>query len=90
MTPSRCAMAGVDPKLGLYAFFTMAVAIAFTGGRPAMISAATGAMALVVVSLVKDHGVEYLLAATVLAGFIQVGLGAAGITGFSAAWPVAR
>ncbi|MBA2349940.1 MAG: SulP family inorganic anion transporter [Solirubrobacterales bacterium] len=68
-------IAGVDPKVGLYASFTMAVAIAFTGGRPAMISAATGAMALVVVGLVKDHGVEYLLAATILAGFVQVGLG---------------
>ena len=72
-------IAGVDPKVGLYASFTMAVAIAFTGGRPAMISAATGAMALVVVSLVKDHGVEYLLAATVLAGIFQVTLGAAGV-----------
>ena len=71
-------IAGVDPKVGLYASFTMAVAIAFTGGRPAMISAATGAMALVVVSLVRDHGVEYLLAATVLAGIIQVTLGALG------------
>ena len=57
-------IAGVDPRVGLYASFTMAVAISFTGGRPAMISAATGAMALVVVSLVADHGVEYLLAAT--------------------------
>ncbi len=71
-------IAGVDPKVGLYASFTMAVAIAFTGGRPAMISAATGAMALVVVSLVKDHGVEYLLAATILAGAIQVTLGLLG------------
>lgn len=72
-------IAGVDPKLGLYASFTMAVAIAFTGGRPAMISAATGAMALVVVSLVKDHGVEFLLAATILAGVIQITLGALGV-----------
>jgi sulfate permease, SulP family len=72
-------IAGVDPKLGLYASFTMAVAIAFTGGRPAMISAATGAMALVVVSLVADHGVEYLLAATILAGAIQVTLGLLGV-----------
>ncbi len=71
-------IAGVDPRVGLYASFVMAVAIAFTGGRPAMISAATGAMALVVVSLVADHGVEYLLAATVLAGVIQVALGALG------------
>ena len=72
-------IAGVDPKIGLYASFTMAVAIAFTGGRPAMISAATGAMALVVVSLVKDHGVEYLLAATILAGAIQIALGSMGV-----------
>ena len=72
-------IAGVDPRVGLYASFTMAVAIAFTGGRPAMISAATGAMALVVVSLVADHGVEYLLAATILAGAIQVTLGLLGV-----------
>jgi len=72
-------IAGVDPRVGLYASFTMAVAIAFTGGRPAMISAATGAMALVVVSLVADHGVEYLLAATILAGAIQVVLGLLGV-----------
>ena len=72
-------IAGVDPRVGLYASFTMAVAIAFTGGRPAMISAATGAMALVVVSLVRDHGVEYLLAATILAGIVQVTLGSLGI-----------
>lgn len=72
-------IAGVDPKVGLYASFTMAVAISFTGGRPAMISAATGAMALVVVSLVADHGVEYLLAATILAGVFQATLGALGI-----------
>ncbi len=72
-------IAGVDPRVGLFASFTMAVAISITGGRPAMISAATGAMALVVVDLVRDHGVEYLLAATILAGLIQVGLGMAGI-----------
>jgi SulP family sulfate permease len=68
-------IAGVDPKVGLYASFTIAVTIAIAGGRPAMISAATGAMALVVVSLVKDHGVEYLLAAGILAGVIQIVLG---------------
>ncbi len=72
-------IAGVDPRVGLYASFTMAVAISLCGGRPAMISAATGAMALVVVSLVADHGVEYLLAATILAGIVQVTLGALGI-----------
>lgn len=65
-------IAGVDPKIGLYASFSIATIIAFTGGRPGMISAATGAMALVIVSLVKDHGLQYLLAATILAGFIQI------------------
>jgi len=68
-------IAGVDPRVGLFASFTMAVTIAFVGGRPAMISAATGAMALVVVSLVDEHGVEYLLAATIVAGVIQIVLG---------------
>ena len=61
-------IAGVDPKVGLYASFCIAVVSAFVGGRPAMISAATGAMALVMVDLVKDHGLEYLLAATILTG----------------------
>lgn len=65
-------IAGVDPKVGLYASFTIAVVIAFAGGRPAMISAATGAMALVIVDLVKDHGVEYLMAVAVLTGIIQI------------------
>ncbi|NLG60049.1 MAG: SulP family inorganic anion transporter, partial [Gammaproteobacteria bacterium] len=57
-------IAGVDPKVGLYASFCIAVVIAFTGGRPGMISAATGAMALVMIDLVRDHGLQYLLAAT--------------------------
>ncbi|PKO65006.1 MAG: sodium-independent anion transporter [Betaproteobacteria bacterium HGW-Betaproteobacteria-16] len=65
-------IAGVDPKVGLYASFCIAVVIAFTGGRPGMISAATGAMALVMVTLVKDHGLQYLLAATVLTGVLQI------------------
>ncbi len=65
-------IAGVDPKVGLYASFSMAVIIAFAGGRPAMISAATGAMALLMVTLVKEHGLQYLLAATVLTGAIQI------------------
>ncbi len=65
-------IAGVDPEVGLYASFTMAVTIAIAGGRRAMISAATGAMALVVVGLVKAHGLEYLLAAGILAGLIQI------------------
>lgn len=65
-------IAGVDPKVGLYASFCMAVVIAFVGGRPGMISAATGAMALLMVTLVKEHGLQYLLAATLLTGVIQV------------------
>jgi len=65
-------IAGVDPKVGLYASFSMATVIAFAGGRPGMISAATGAMALVMVTLVKDHGLQYLLAATVLTGVLQI------------------
>ena len=65
-------IAGVDPKVGLYASFSIATIIAFMGGRPGMISAATGAMALVMVSLVKSHGLDYLLAATVLTGVLQI------------------
>jgi SulP family sulfate permease len=65
-------IAGVDPKVGLYASFSIAVIMAFTGGRPGMISAATGAMALVMVLLVKQHGLQYLLAATVLTGVLQI------------------
>ena len=68
-------IAGVDPKVGLYASFCIAVIIAFIGGRPGMISAATGAMALLMVTLVKEHGLQYLLAATVLTGVIQVVMG---------------
>lgn len=65
-------IAGVDPKVGLYASFCIAVIIAFVGGRPGMISAATGAMALLMVTLVKEHGLQYLLAATLLTGVIQI------------------
>ncbi|MBK09652.1 MAG: sodium-independent anion transporter [Cobetia sp.] len=65
-------IAGVDPKVGLYASFSIAVVTAIAGGRPGMISAATGAMALLMVDLVKDYGLEYLLAATVLTGVIQI------------------
>lgn len=68
-------IAGVDPMVGLYASFCIAVVIAFVGGRPGMISAATGAMALVMVTLVADHGLQYLLAATILTGIIQILLG---------------
>lgn len=66
------AIASVDPQVGLYASFCIAVSIAFFGGRPAMISAATGAMALLMITLVKEHGLQYLLAATILTGIIQV------------------
>lgn len=68
-------IAGVDPKIGLYASFSIAVIIAFTGGRPGMISAATAATAVLMVTLVKEHGLQYLLAATVLAGLIQISAG---------------
>lgn len=68
-------IAGVDPKVGLYASFCISVVIAFVGGRPGMISAATGAMALLMVTLVKEHGLQYLLAATLLTGVIQLGFG---------------
>lgn len=65
-------IAGVDPKVGLYASFCIAVVIAITGGRPGMISAATGAMALLMVTLVAEHGLQYLLAATLLTGVLQI------------------
>lgn len=65
-------IAGVDPKIGLYASFCIAVVIAIVGGRPGMISAATGAMALLMVTLVKEHGLQYLLAATLLCGVLQI------------------
>ncbi|RKQ18905.1 SulP family inorganic anion transporter [Ureibacillus endophyticus] len=68
-------IAGVDPMVGLYASFIIAVIIAFAGGRPGMISAATGAMALVIAPLVRDYGLQYLFAATILTGFIQILLG---------------
>ncbi len=68
-------IAGVDPKVGLYASFCIAVIIAFVGGRPGMISAATGAMALLMITLVKQHGLEYLLAATLLTGVLQIAAG---------------
>ncbi|MDW4508833.1 SulP family inorganic anion transporter [Priestia megaterium] len=65
-------IAGVDPMVGLHASFCIAVVMAFVGGRPAMISAATGAMALLMVTLVKEHGMEYLWATTILTGVIQL------------------
>ncbi len=72
-------IAGVDPRIGLFAAFTMAVSISFLGGRPAMISAATGAVALVIAPLVASHGVDYLIAAVILAGVLQVLLAVLGV-----------
>jgi len=72
-------IAGVDPRVGLFAAFTMAVTISFVGGRPAMISAATGAVALVIAPVVREHGVDYLVATVVLGGVIQVVLGLLGV-----------
>lgn len=68
-------IAGVDPKVGLYASVVIAIVISFAGGRPAMISAATAATAVLMGSLVREHGLQYLLAATILAGVIQIGAG---------------
>lgn len=68
-------IAGVDPKVGLYASFAIVVITAFAGGRPAMISAATGAMALLMITLVKEHGLQYLLLATLLTGVLQIVFG---------------
>lgn len=72
-------IAGVDPRVGLFASFTMAVTIAFLGGRPAMISAATGAVALVVAPVAREHGVDHLMATIVLAGVVQVVLALLGV-----------
>ena len=72
-------IAGVDPRVGLFASFTMAVTTAIVGGRPAMISAATGAVALVVAPLSHEHGLDYLIAAIILGGLIQVALGLLGV-----------
>jgi SulP family sulfate permease len=68
-------IAGVSPSIGLYASFSMAVVTAFAGGRPGMISAATGAMALLMITIVKDHGLAYLFAATILTGVLQIAFG---------------
>ncbi|MEL5992545.1 SulP family inorganic anion transporter [Microbacterium phosphatis] len=72
-------IAGVDPRVGLFSAFVMAVSIAFLGGRPAMISAATGAVALVIAPVMRDHGLDYLLATVILGGLIQVVVGALGV-----------
>src|ERR1700759_2140661 len=65
-------VAGVDPEVGLFASFVIGIVIAFTGGRPAMISGAAGSVALVAAALVRTHGLDYLLAATLLTGALQV------------------
>jgi len=72
-------IAGVDPRVGLFASFTMAVTISFVGGRPAMISAATGAVALVIAPVMRDHGYDFLIATVLLGGVIQVVLAVAGV-----------
>ncbi|MGA9872681.1 MAG: SulP family inorganic anion transporter [Rhodococcus sp. (in: high G+C Gram-positive bacteria)] len=72
-------IAGVDPRVGLFASFTMAVTISIVGGRPAMISAATGAIALVVAPLAREYGLDYLIAAVILGGVLQVVLAALGV-----------
>ncbi len=68
-------VAGIDPQVGLFASFVIGIVIAFAGGRPAMISGAAGSVALVAAALVKGHGLQYLLAATVLAGLLQIAFG---------------
>src|SRR4051794_33891697 len=72
-------IAGVDPRIGLFASFTMAVSIAFLGGRPAMISAATGSIALVIAPVMRDHGYDYLIATVLLGGVLQILLGLGGV-----------
>nr|WP_235534856.1 SulP family inorganic anion transporter [Nocardioides sp. Soil777] len=72
-------IAGVDPRVGLFASFTMAVSIAFLGGRPAMISAATGAIALVVAPVARNYGLDFLIATVLLGGVLQVVLGLVGV-----------
>jgi len=72
-------IAGVDPRVGLFASFTMAVSIAFLGGRPAMISAATGAVALVIAPVMREHGFDHLIATVLLAGVIQIVLALLGV-----------
>ncbi|MGV8895616.1 MAG: SulP family inorganic anion transporter [Rhodoglobus sp.] len=72
-------IAGVDPRVGLFSSFVMAVSISFLGGRPAMITAATGAVALVIAPVMRDYGMEYFIATVILAGIFQVTLGLLGV-----------
>lgn len=76
---SFSVIAGVDPSVGLFASFTMAVTVAIFGGRPAMISATTGAVALVIAPLNREHGLGYLIACVILAGVFQIVLGMLGL-----------
>ncbi|WP_218005627.1 SulP family inorganic anion transporter [Janibacter terrae] len=76
---SFSVIAGVDPRVGLFSSFVMAVTIAFVGGRPAMISAATGAVALVIAPVARDHGMDYFLATVILAGVLQIVLSLLGV-----------
>lgn len=76
---SFSVLAGVDPQVGLFASFTMAVTISIVGGRRAMISAATGAVALVVAPLVREYGLDHLIATLLLAGVLQIGLSLVGV-----------
>nr|WP_237565621.1 SulP family inorganic anion transporter [Ornithinimicrobium cavernae] len=76
---SFSVIAGVDPRMGLFSSFVMAVTIAFVGGRPAMISAATGAVALVIAPVAREHGVDYFLATVILAGVLQIVLAVLGV-----------
>ncbi|MCF8569406.1 SulP family inorganic anion transporter [Gordonia sp. HY002] len=71
--------AGVDPRMGLFASFTMAVTISIVGGRPAMISGAAGSTALVIAPVVRDHGVDYLIATVILAGLLQIVFSVCGV-----------
>ena len=76
---SFSVIAGVDPKVSLVASIVLAITMSILGGRPAMVTAAAGSVALVVAPLVKDHGVEYLLPAIILAGIVQIAFGALGL-----------
>lgn len=76
---SFAIVAGLDPKMGLYAAFTMACVTALLGGRPGMVSGAAGSIALVIFPVARDHGVEYLVATVILGGVLQVVMGALGV-----------
>ena len=77
--PAFSIIAGVDPRVGLFSSFVMAVAIAFLGGRPAMITAATGAIALVIAPVAREYGMDYFIATVILAGLFQIVLALLGV-----------